>query len=78
MEVTVPLRYDAADHDVCRKSWIRGRSAERWTARHPGNDHDRRYSSVYPVREKFHTADPADRTGHQPGAVDGGSVGACL
>ena len=22
--------------------------------------------------------DPADRTGHQPGAVDGGSVGACL
>ena len=30
------------------------------------------------VYKRQHTADPADRTGHQPGAVDGGGFGACV
>ena len=78
MEITIFLRYDAADHGVCRQSRICGCGGIRQfpcgKARHRG----RGYPGIYPVCAQLYAADQPACADFQHAAVDGGGSGACV
>ena len=70
------IKYDAADHDICRKSRLRGGSDFRQLSRGKACDRGGGYSGVHSVCEKFYSADHAAGADFKYAAVHGGSGGA--
>ena len=74
--VLVPLRPDAAHHELCGQSGLCGRGHRRQRVCRQRRHHHRRHSGFHPICQELHPAHPAARAGVEHAAEHGRCGGA--